>query len=528
MPDSDPGKKRNLKKADIPLTAETIATPNSQFREAAIWYAKNGLPVFPLRPRSKKPLTQHGFKDAVTDLKQIERWWTHTPNANIGIQLGARSRLLLLDLDYRGAAVVHERNDLIRLFGPIPDTAEVVTGSGGRHIYFRYDGSKVPREIAKGVELKAHGAYSVAPPSIHPNGTEYCFDGVEGAKALLHVAEPPPWLLEAIANRANCTAKPQATADIPAERWPDGERNNRLASLAGKLRHAGLSVESITDALLAENRKRCLPPLLDAEVRKIAVSIGRYPAGNGASTRALSVDPYAAPPSIELLNSLALFKGRIKFTWLRRRGSMIQAGFANGREAQWNSASDLRIFARSQDVLLAATGFLLPSPSKASIKRIWEPVAQLIWSIADHDATNIEPALKDEFEQIIRATWVRADRPQAFGREAFFDILRHCQNYRRDHAAEKPPRCCVWVGGIGEASEHHCWIYQDALLAWLSTPVAKSKHYVWDDVRTALLLLDFVPRELHRSLNGERMHVRVWKGPVDLLVDDDTVEESEL
>jgi hypothetical protein len=86
----------------------------------------------------------------------------------------------------------------------------------------------------------------------------------------------------------------------------------------------------------------------------------------------------------------------------------------------------------------------------------------------------------------------------------------------------------VWIGGAGEQATLYCWIYQDALVTWLSTPVAKSKHYDWEYVRTALLLLDFNPRELHRSLNGERVHVRVWKGPLDLLVDDDTVEETEL
>ncbi len=242
----------------------------------------------------------------------------------------------------------------------------------------------------------------------------------------------------------------------------------------------------------------------------------------------LHVDPHAASPSLDLLNSMALFQERVKFTSLRRRGSIIQAGFANGREARWTTATDLRTFARSQDVLLDATGFLIPTPTTKAIKRTWEPVAQLIRTLADQDATNVEPPLKDEFEQIIRGTWVRAGRPEAFDREAFFDILRDCQSYRRDHAAEKPPRCCVWIGGVGEADTHCCWIYQDALVAWLSTPVAKSKHYPWDDTRSALLLLDFKPRELHRSLKSERLHVRVWQGPLNLLVDDETVEESEL
>jgi hypothetical protein len=494
----------------------------SKLHEAARWYAKHSLPVGPLWPHTKTPLTQHGVKDASTDLQQIDRWWTEHPDANIAVPMGSPSHLLLLDLDYRGQSVVSERSDLIRLFGPIPDTAEVITGSG-LHIYFRFAGGKVPKQIARGVELKADGGYSVVPPSIHPNGKEYAFDGAENAKALLHVADPPTWLLAAI----NGTGASNKSVDAAEEQWGEGERNNRLFSLAGKLRRSGLSVGAITAALLEENRKRCAPPLDDAEVKEIATKIARYPAGTGSS-QALHIDPDAAPPSLDLLNSVALFKGRIQFTWLRRRGSIIQAGFAKGREARWNTATDLRTFARSQDVLLDATGFLVPSPPTKSVKRIWEPVAQLIRSIADNDATNIEPPLKDEFEQIIQGTWVRSGRPTAIGRHEFFQILRECQSYRRDHKGEKPPRCCVWVGGAGEMSTHYSWVYQDALVTWLSTPVAKSKHYAWDDVRTALLLLDFVPCELHRSLAGEGIHVRVWKGPVDVLVDDDTVPESEL
>jgi hypothetical protein len=81
---------------------------------------------------------------------------------------------------------------------------------------------------------------------------------------------------------------------------------------------------------------------------------------------------------------------------------------------------------------------------------------------------------------------------------------------------------------VGETSEQFVWVYQDALVSWLSTPGAKSKHYAWDDVRTALLMLNFNPRELHRSWKSDKVHVRVWKGPLDLLVDDDTVEETEL
>jgi hypothetical protein len=86
-----------------------MASISSKLHEAARWYARHGLPVFPLWPRSKKPITQHGFKDAVTDLEQIKTWWMYEPNANIAIPMGTPSHLLLVDLDYRGKSEVAER-----------------------------------------------------------------------------------------------------------------------------------------------------------------------------------------------------------------------------------------------------------------------------------------------------------------------------------------------------------------------------------------------------------------------------------
>jgi len=39
--------------------------------EATEWYAGQGIPVFPLVPRSKRPLTEHGFGDATAELEQV-------------------------------------------------------------------------------------------------------------------------------------------------------------------------------------------------------------------------------------------------------------------------------------------------------------------------------------------------------------------------------------------------------------------------------------------------------------------------
>jgi AAA domain-containing protein/primase-like protein len=56
----------------------------------------------------------------------------------------------------------------------------------------------------------------------------------------------------------------------------EGNRNNYLTSVAGKLRNAGLSRESLELALLQHNDEVCQPPLEDEEVKHIAASVARY------------------------------------------------------------------------------------------------------------------------------------------------------------------------------------------------------------------------------------------------------------
>jgi hypothetical protein len=57
---------------------------------------------------------------------------------------------------------------------------------------------------------------------------------------------------------------------------PEGQRDATLTQVAGRLRRIGLPPETIAAALHVENRRRCVPPLSDFEVEKIARSVGRY------------------------------------------------------------------------------------------------------------------------------------------------------------------------------------------------------------------------------------------------------------
>ena len=87
-------------------------------------------------------------------------------------------------------------------------------------------------------------------------------------------APAPCWLLETITSAARPAVKAEEIGILPT-----GTRNDGLARLAGAMRRKGATLPEIETALLEHNVRRCRPPLLDYEVRKIAASVARYAPG---------------------------------------------------------------------------------------------------------------------------------------------------------------------------------------------------------------------------------------------------------
>lgn len=272
----------------------------SELGAAAAWYAQHGIPVMPCLPRDKRPLTAHGFKDATTDPATVAAWWSEHPDANIAIPTGTASGLLVVDVDPRNGGPA-DRSELIERFGPIPDTAEVLTGGGGRHLFFRHPGGKVPKELCEGVDLKADGGYVIAPPSIHPTGKRYEIDGMGGAAAFLKVADPPAWLTERIfAQYEDGDGASSHGGKMPAspEPIPAGRRNATLTSMAGAMRRKGMPEVAILAGLEAVNAACCRPPLPEPEVRRIVASVGRYEPEQAANFRSVEDTPDSPRPHL--------------------------------------------------------------------------------------------------------------------------------------------------------------------------------------------------------------------------------------
>lgn len=137
---------------------------------AAAWYASQGIPVFPIQPRDKRPYPgSRGFKDATTDPATITHWWRDRPDANIGTPTG--HRFDVIDIDgppgYQSAADLRETGTLPHVIG------KVHTPSGGRHLYVHPTGDGNAARFRPGLDYRGAGGYVLLPPSVGANGKRY-------------------------------------------------------------------------------------------------------------------------------------------------------------------------------------------------------------------------------------------------------------------------------------------------------------------------------------------------------------------
>ena len=218
---------------------QTQTTPPTVF-EAALDYARCGIPVFPCNPIDKKPLTANGFKDATRDETQILNWWQQYPNAMIGVPMGPTSGMWATDLDIDPAKKIDGKATLDQLIaqrGALPPTWTTITPRGGRHLIWIWDPNVEIRnsasKIGPGIDVRGNGGYVIWPPSRNATGGTYQWEPGGPATAAL----APPWLV-ALAKARKAGAYAKAALDRECKNVTSaqpGKRNSTLNTAAFNL-----------------------------------------------------------------------------------------------------------------------------------------------------------------------------------------------------------------------------------------------------------------------------------------------------
>lgn len=220
--------------ADIAIVT---GIPVSPAHQSALQLAAFGIPVFPLwgiiegkcacgdpacSSPGKHPRRHAAFKEATTDQSIINTWFKEA-HLNFGIRTGVEFRasgkmLVVIDMDDYKDGGTDDFDLLVAQNGPMPETAEVLTGSGGRHLYFWADASKAfAGKLGLNIDFKVNG-YVVGPGSLHASGKHYeweassdLFDGQE-------IADLPEWIVKKFckASRHDSIATPAIEASLSA------------------------------------------------------------------------------------------------------------------------------------------------------------------------------------------------------------------------------------------------------------------------------------------------------------------------
>ncbi|WP_445402733.1 bifunctional DNA primase/polymerase [Streptomyces sp. LE64] len=241
----------------------SIDLPGLGLLAHAIAAAGRGWPVFPLRPRDKRPAghperscprtgrcaTGHRTPEqrATTDPDLITAAWTHAPY-NVGLATGPAG-LLVVDLDTVKATDEKGTPDGVTTFEAlceraghaVPLTHRVRTARGGTHLYFTQPtGARLRNTAGKlgpRIDTRGWGGYVVAPGSTTPAGTYELLDSRPPAPLpdWLHTtlttprtSNPAPAAVAALGNgrRVAEVALERETAAVRSAQ--EGGRNTRL------------------------------------------------------------------------------------------------------------------------------------------------------------------------------------------------------------------------------------------------------------------------------------------------------------
>lgn len=192
-----------------------------------------GFAVFPLN--GKHPLTPNGFKDAVTSKDAAQELWsrplsdgtvTEERATGVGVATGARSGVWVLDVDNKPGKA--SGDDTIEAWveehQPIPCAWEVLTPSGGKHLYFEYDAFNpvgTRAGVGPGIDVRGDGGYVVGPGSVF-EGKEYAWEFACCPDEFEKVYSSPDWLLEKVRKPLSASIPKAATSEELRDMLKDG------------------------------------------------------------------------------------------------------------------------------------------------------------------------------------------------------------------------------------------------------------------------------------------------------------------
>ncbi|MFA4836455.1 MAG: primase C-terminal domain-containing protein, partial [Dehalococcoidia bacterium] len=266
----------------------------------------------------------------------------------------------------------------------------------GSHYYFRYPQFRVANAtgIAQNIDVRGDGGY------VNFCGGQYEVLKVPTDENLYQMGQMPRHLLTALQN-----GKGKPSKVIPAK-ISAGERDATLTSAAGSMRKRGMSISAMEAALLTTNAEQCDPPLAEADVLKIARSVGRY-----------EPDAPKTVPEEKIIPKLKLTMqaGIYDFTW-----DNYTAKLSRVKESRERTVGELKVIVQNSEpqTLIQANLNLLSGRSRREAAKDlevkapaydWDAILEQICTQAIELMRGGDPAQDitvDEFSIVVRPEYI--------------------------------------------------------------------------------------------------------------------------
>lgn len=284
------------------MTASALATPRDYAKYFAAEYKFS---MFVLRNPDgaenatekelkirKRPALEswEPYKHRCASEEEIDAWFDEDPNYNIAVVTGSISKIIGIDVDGNTAvkriqSKIPQMSNALRT--AFANTMKNRTGSGGEHVIFKIHDNidDISQEIIwkdgephSGIVLQGNDHYLAMPPSRHPNGKLYEWNGKgpeliprqllnefirlvqpdqQQAEVCTEKSQEPPIESVPVEEKSNLTTdEMHDLLNLLEPVYKPGSRNFVILYLSGMLRKSGFSHEStraLIDALCTES-----------------------------------------------------------------------------------------------------------------------------------------------------------------------------------------------------------------------------------------------------------------------------------
>lgn len=243
--------------------------------EWALEYLRLGLSVIPVA-KDKKPLVQwKNFQTIPATPEQVQSWWLQYPDCNVGIVTGQLAGITAVDVD--------SKVELQYVKKLVPATVpRFTTGRGGQYL-FKWNGEGNTVKVhGRDIDIRGEGGFSVAPESVHSNGSVYKWIVPFSRQELTTMpGELKPRIIESV----------QQTQALTFEQ---GTRDADLFHVAVRLRKGGMEKEECL-AVLIKQGQACNPPVDERTCRDKVNSAYKNLTATSPNT---SLQPHQTSPDL--------------------------------------------------------------------------------------------------------------------------------------------------------------------------------------------------------------------------------------